>query len=169
MSVNWVTLDNQQRPVPLPGEEFVFEQNDSDARLSLSCKTIDKTPGATIDSSAGGRLFLSTQRLIYLAESTDSRYHIEGKGDALFDNLAVPLSGFKGARLHQPWIGPNAWVGVFVPTNGGGLNPELAMWEMKISFATGGALDFARLFQRALEARTLQQSHIDELPQYTPI
>lgn len=162
MSVNWVTLNDNKQPIPLPREEFVFQQI---TRLSMVCRTINKTPGARIEGAAEA-IYLSAQRVIFLSNSDSSQYHIDGKGDANFENISIPLSNFKGAKLHQPWIGPNAWIGAFTPTPSGGLDPELAMWEIKISFPSGGAFEFAKKFEQAMRAESLNQSHIDELPQY---
>lgn len=165
MSVDWVTLDQNKHPIPLPSEEFIYQRL-SDDRVPLAIKTVNMSTGGNINC-ATGRIYLSTQRLVYVGTSESSRYHVDGKGDKNFESISIPLTNISSARLHQPWIGPNAWVAGFTPVKNGGLEPELAVWEIKLTFGSGGAIDFAQVFERAMQARSVNQVHIDELPQYS--
>lgn len=210
MSVNWVNLNGKGVPVPLPGEEFIFSSQVSQ-KLPATIQTVASSSGGTTSTSSkpvgiiecsNGYVYLSAQRLIYVAEGSkgtestaptsssnsgggvlgsiwssfsdsglvgpSTRYHVEGLGDRNFDNISIPLQKFNSARLIQPWVGPNGWAGAFTAVKDGGLEPDQLLWEIKMTFTAGGALEFAKTFEKAVRAAQMNQNHIDELPAYTP-
>lgn len=188
MSINWVTLNEKGEPVPLPNEEFIYVSTKGQ-RIPLRMKTVGDGGGSRVESG-NGRIWLSTERIVYIVEEGErgeegvvwgiwdrlregsgygrgGKYHVGGLGDRNFDNLSVALKEFESGRLVQPWVGPNGWAGVFRGVRDGGLEPEGRLWEMEVTFMGGGAVEFGRVFERAVRARELEQSHIEELPVYS--
>lgn len=171
MSVNQIQLP----PATYAGETFVHKTNPSSQRVTATLETIGtssstSTTAATIQSSHG-TVYLSTRRLIYVPEialeSTTSSYHIAGKGDRNFESVSIPLDRISDSHLHQPWIGPNGWVAVVAPVEGGGMEPESSMWMLKLVFKDGGVYEFVDAFTKSVEARQRGQGHIEDLPVYT--
>lgn len=145
-----------------------------------------------------GSLYLSTQRLVYIPDkSASSKFHVtfkassEGSSDSRselrgvdrnFESIAIPLKYISNAKLQQPWIGANSWIANFMPVPNGGLDTpaqidssgkqtqqNVGLWEIKITFSSGGAIDFYTVFGKAMQARSMEVQHIDELPAYSPM
>lgn len=53
--------------------------------------------------------------------------------------------------MTAPWFGANAWVAVLKPVTGGGIPPQHAFVEAKLTFQEGGAYDFRRVFEEVKE------------------
>jgi len=55
-----------------------------------------------------------------------------------------------------PFFGPNVWTAIVKPVPGGGIPPQHAALELKMTFKDGGAYDFATTYERIKER--LQQA-----------
>lgn len=152
MSINWV-MTKDGKPIELPEESFVF-----------SCDRVSFALHSNHGNMAGeGKLYLSKQRLVFLALAPD-KYHVKGKGDKHFRDFAVALTKVYGAKVVQPWFGPNKWQADVLPVVGGGLEPDNQLWQLSLTFKDGGVFDFSSKIAQILE----EEAKKDELPEYRP-
>lgn len=152
MSINWVMQKNGV-PVELPQEAFVLSYQ----RVSLD---MNSSHG---NIASEGKIYLSRKRLVFIA-STSSRYHVRDKGDKEFRDLTVPLKQIYGARVVQPWFGPNKWKADIRPVPEGGLEPDNQLWQLSLTFKDGGVFDFSTRMEALIE----EEQRKDELPEYRP-
>ncbi|KAI9248575.1 hypothetical protein BDA99DRAFT_525060 [Phascolomyces articulosus] len=144
MSLNWAMLTSEQGdPVLLPGEQ---------GRLY----TQDKIKAVLNDQSsnweAKGRVWISNQRIVVIAESGS------------FRTLNIPLRSLKNWKLEQPWFSANYITGLVMPTPGGGLQRPTTL---TLSFTEGGAIEFTNVYRHLIE--TIATGGMEEpLPLYQP-
>ncbi|GAB7342832.1 hypothetical protein MBLNU457_g0959t1 [Dothideomycetes sp. NU457] len=141
MSVNWVMLDPSKPNTftPLPSESTLYT---SPPRTALSITSLNKYPGSqpyTVSSSAG-TLFLTNRRIIYLSSPSTPQ----------FQSFSAPILNLQDSHVTAPWIGPNAWIALCKPVQGGGIPVSNAV-EVKITFKDGGAYDFSSRYERVRE------------------
>ena len=146
MSVNWVMLDPSKPNTftPLPSESTLYT---SPPRTALSITSLNKFPGSqpySVSSSAG-TLFLTNRRVVYLASPTTPQ----------LQSFSAPILNLQDSHVTAPWIGPNAWVALCKPVQGGNI-PVANAVEIKITFKDGGAYDFSSRYERVRER--LQQA-----------
>ena len=95
----------------------------------------------------------------------------------------APILNLQDTRISAPFFGPNVWTGILQPVTGGGIPPQHAFVEIKMTFKEGGAFDFHSTFERIRDSllravETAQASgheldmgnvHLDELPAYNEV
>jgi len=160
---------------PLPWERILFK---SPARTTLSLQSSNSFPGKQPFSvqSSGGVAYLTNQRIVYLPTTPTPQ----------LQSFSAPILNLQDAHVSAPFFGPNVWIAVLQPVTGGGIPPQHAYIEMKMTFKDGGAFDFHTTFEEvkaslshALEiAREsghttgqtsnidLSNVHLDQLPAY---
>lgn len=129
---------------PLPSESTLYT---SPPRTALSITSLNKYPGSqpyTVTSSAG-TLFLTNRRIIYLASPSTPQ----------LQSFSAPILNLQDSHVTAPWIGPNAWVALCRPVQGGGI-PVANAVEVKMTFKDGGAYDFSSRYEVVRER--LQQA-----------
>ncbi|MCJ1356566.1 MAG: hypothetical protein MMC33_006561 [Icmadophila ericetorum] len=133
-------LDNRKGFVPLPREKIIFT---SPPRTALSLQTPNSYPGKEPFSlqSATGTAFLTNQRIVYLPATSTPQ----------LQSFATPILNLQDAHVTAPFFGPNVWTGVLLPVIGGGIPPQHAYLEIKLTFKDGGAFDFHSNFERVKE------------------
>ena len=72
-----------------------------------------------------------------------------------FKSFSAPISNLQDTHVAAPFFGPNAWLAVLQPVNGGGIPPHHAFVKLKMTFKEGGAFDFSSTYERIKE--TLSQ------------
>lgn len=130
---------------PLPGEKTLYT---SPPRTALCLQSLNKFPGMEpyIIQSSSGWVHLTNRRLIYLPASPTPQ----------FQSFAAPILNLHDTHVTTPWFGPNVWTATVQPVSGGGIPPQHAALELKITFKDGGAFDFHTNFERLKER--LQQA-----------
>lgn len=130
---------------PLPGEKTLYT---SPPRTTLSLQSLNKYPGKEpyIIQSSAGCVHLTNRRLIYLPASPTPELH----------SFAAPILNLHDTHVTAPWFGPNVWTSIVQPVSGGGIPPQHAALELKITFKEGGAFDFHTNYERLKER--LQQA-----------
>jgi hypothetical protein len=157
MSVNWVSISSNL-PVELPEEKFKLSNN-VDFTLSLVSTSVKCVTCKAV-------AFISNRRLIVLPKGTVN-YHVSGRGDRPFDSFASDVKRIYGAKLIQPWFGPNAWQADILPAIGGGLEPDNQLWRVDLVFKDGGAFDFTDM--TALQVTNARENDgAEPLPAYEP-
>ena len=66
-------------------------------------------------------------------------------------SFAAPILNLQDTHVTAPFFGPNVWTGVLLPVTGGGIPPQHAYLEIKLTFKDGGAFDFHSNFERVKE------------------
>jgi len=174
-------LDETKGFVPLPRERILFT---TPQRTTLSLQSSNSYPGKeplSIHSSAGTG-YLTNQRLVYLPTAPTPS----------LQSFSAPILNLQDTHVSAPFFGPNVWTGILQPVPGGGIPPQHAFIEIKMTFKDGGAFDFHSSFERIKEnlsqaiemAREsgqvvtgnanqpqvdLSQVHLDQLPAYEEI
>ncbi|WPG97744.1 Hypothetical protein R9X50_00052500 [Acrodontium crateriforme] len=150
MSINWVMLSQGANPpyTPLPNEQSLFT---SPPRVVLSLSTPAHYPGAQQEpfsvSSASGIVYLTNRRVIYLPDKPTEK----------FKSFSTPLLNLHDSHITSPFFGPNAWIALLQPVQGGGIPaPRTGVVELKLTFKDGGAFDYHTIFERVKER--LQQT-----------
>eukprot|EP00301_Raphidiophrys_heterophryoidea_P025007 c8284_g1_i1.p1 GENE.c8284_g1_i1~~c8284_g1_i1.p1 ORF type:complete len:213 (-),score=54.03 c8284_g1_i1:802-1389(-) len=126
MALNPPTLSGL--PQAFPSEVFVLR------RIGIRCVT-----SKPFKYSCDGELFISTLRMIFVAEEVTQQ--ISG-----FD---IPLANMSDEAFNQPIFGCNNLAFRLSPIPGGGLSSTC---EMKLEFRDGGAGTFLEVFIRSLGA-----------------
>lgn len=124
---------------PLPSETTLYT---SPPRTSLSINSLNKYPGSqpyTL-ASASGTLCLTNRRVIYLSSPSTPQ----------FQSFSAPILNLQDSHVTAPWIGPNAWIALCKPVQGGNIPVSHAV-EVKITFKDGGAYEFASRYERVRE------------------
>lgn len=133
---------------PLPGERTLFT---SPPRIGFSLSTPSHYPAKQQQpfslTHSGGILYLTNRRIIYLPD----------KGTEKLQSFAAPILNFHDSHVTAPFFGPNVWMALLQPTQGGGIpTPPTGVVEIKLTFKEGGAFDFHTNFERVKER--LQQA-----------
>lgn len=68
-----------------------------------------------------------------------------------FKSFSAPISNLQDTRVAAPFFGPNAWLAVLQPVNGGGIPPHHAFVKLKMTFKEGGAFDLSSTYERIKE------------------
>lgn len=71
-------------------------------------------------------------------------------------SFAAPILNLHDTHVTAPFFGPNVWTALLQPVAGGGIPPQHAALELKMTFKDGGAFDFHSKFERIKER--LQQA-----------
>lgn len=103
MALNSVMLSKLLQPVPLPQEKTLLFIHNVTATLHKMA------PGSTSEfdkdskpiTSAGGTVFISNQRVVYVGKDAGS---LQGTENG-FKTLSVNLRNYLDGRLIQPWLG----------------------------------------------------------------
>lgn len=140
---------------PLPNERTLFT---SSPRIALNITTPAHYPGKQQQpfslSSASGVLYLTNRRLIFLPE----------KSTPQLQSFAASILSLHDSRVTAPWFGPNVWIALLQPTQGGGIPvPSGGVVECKFTFKEGGAFDFHAQYERVRERlqQAVEVSRID--------
>ncbi|KAK3079137.1 hypothetical protein LTS18_005648 [Coniosporium uncinatum] len=132
MSVNWVMLSDTEGFVPLPNEQRLYK---SPPRTTISLQTLNKFPG----------------REPYSVQSSAGSVHLTNRR-----SFTAPILNLQDTHVTAPFFGPNVWTAIVKPVPGGGIPPQHAALELKMTFKDGGAYDFATTYERIKER--LQQA-----------
>ncbi|CZT25104.1 uncharacterized protein RCC_10833 [Ramularia collo-cygni] len=150
MSVNWVLLSptaSKTPYTPLPSETTVLT---SPPRISLSISIPSHYPAKQQQpyslTHPSGTVYLTNRRIIYLPD----------KPSATVQSFAAPILNLHDSHVTAPFFGPNAWIALLQPVQGGGIpTPSGGVVELKLTFKEGGAFDFHTAYERVRE-RLLQ-------------
>jgi len=162
MALNWAMLSPERAPVPLLNEATIVTLPAAEVILDIP----DAPPalGTSAGGSGGsrrlkglGKLYLTKQRLIYVASKQDDE----------FDSLSIPLPAILASEFKQPLFGSNFLAIEIKPSTNGGLTGgtkgEIRLKDQgMIKFAT--VLDEAR--QQATFMKRQADSEADTLPLY---
>ena len=109
--------------------------------------------------------------------------YLPANPDPSLKSFMAPIQNLKDTRISAPFFGPNVWTGILKPVTGGGIPPQCAFVEIKMTFKEGGAFDFHSTFERVRDSllqalETAEASgqafdpehvHLDELPAYNEV
>ncbi|RMX78835.1 hypothetical protein D0869_08765 [Hortaea werneckii] len=147
---SWVMLSPTSNPpyTPLPNEQTLFT---SPPRVGFSLSTPSHFPGKQQQpynfTNSTGILYITSRRIIYLPEKPSKE----------FQSFAAPILNLHDSHCTAPWFGPNVWIALLQPVQGGGIpTPSTGVLEIKLTFKEGGAFDFHTTFERVKER--LQQA-----------
>lgn len=142
---SWVMLSPTTNPpyTPLPNEQNLFT---SPPRIGFSLSTPSHFPGKQQQpynlSHSSGLLYLTNRRIIYLPEKPTKE----------FQSFAAPILNLHDSHCTAPWFGPNVWIALLQPVQGGGVPvPATGVLEIKFTFKEGGVFDFHTHFERVKE------------------
>jgi len=151
--------------VPLPGEQRLYT---SPPRTTLSLQTLNKYPGKEPFSiqSSSGCVYLTNRRVglshhslrLRLDQLTDVHkiVYLPASPTPQLQSFAAPVLNLHDTHVTAPFFGPNVWTALLQPVAGGGIPPQHAALELKMTFKEGGAFDFHSKFERIKER--LQQA-----------
>lgn len=133
---------------PLAGEQTLYQ---SPPRIGLSISTPSHYPAKQqqpfSQSHPVGRLYLTNRRIIYLPDKPSDK----------IQSFAAPLLNLHDSHVTAPFFGPNVWIALLQPVQGGGIPiPSGGVVELKLTFKDGGAFDFHTNYERVRER--LQQA-----------
>eukprot|EP01025_Chloroclados_australasicus_P029046 TRINITY_DN2886_c0_g1_i1.p1 TRINITY_DN2886_c0_g1~~TRINITY_DN2886_c0_g1_i1.p1 ORF type:complete len:223 (+),score=33.62 TRINITY_DN2886_c0_g1_i1:102-770(+) len=143
------TLARDTIPAPFPGESILLQRKG----INIDINGVRTSSGKW---QTRGVLYLTTVRMVFVAEKTDQR-----SGLAAFD---LPLVYLQDIKFNQPILGANNLSGEVWPAiEGGGPAGTYPPHGFKLYFKEGGVGTFLPLFFRSLQnarvwyARTQQQ------------
>jgi len=162
-SINWTMLDDQQNPVPLPGEERVMDI-DQGVEVTLQVPSTRSTGG--IGGSGDklketGRLRLTDKRLIFQAARGS------GNTKPTFDSLSVLLHGILSTQFQQPTFAANYLIMELKPAAGGGLSEGT---RCEVRFKDQPMLPFINTLDKSRERAVYRMRDAmfeDDLPTYS--
>ncbi|KAH8096631.1 hypothetical protein BXZ70DRAFT_327403 [Cristinia sonorae] len=166
MALNWAMLSPDRAPIPLP-DELIIRTVDAGVELTVIIPNSPPTGSATSGGSGGhkkmkemGRLFLTDQRLIFVADVSQRK--------PSFESLSIPLTGLMSTKFEQPLLGSNFLTIEIKPTSNGGLKEgskaEIRMKDKGI-FEFASSLDKTR--ERAVYMKRQQADEEEGLPTYS--
>ncbi|BFZ57927.1 hypothetical protein PYCC9005_004982 [Savitreella phatthalungensis] len=180
MSLNWLTVTDDEQLVPLEDEEVLtrLEQVHADV------------PG--IGSAPQGIAWVTTKRIAFCRTSkvsssnaTDAKSWIQSYLPALLtgaqspapqshthlDSLSIPLARIRKTSLEQPLFGANAYVVEFVGVAGGGWITDSPLVVARFTCVNGGSETFVRAVANAarqFSELARQKEEANALPAYEP-
>lgn len=106
-------------------------------------------------------------------------------------NFSAPILNLQDTFVRAPFFGANYWTAAVRPVAGGGIPPNHAIVELKLTFREGGAFDYHTVFEQIKErlhhalslareegrgigglgpmgAAELAAVHLEQLPAYEP-
>ncbi|KAK0934581.1 hypothetical protein LTR29_013847 [Friedmanniomyces endolithicus] len=147
---SWVMLSPSTNPpfTPLPGEQTLFA---SPPRIGFALATPAHYPGKQQQpfslAHSSGILYITNRRILYLPDKATEK----------LQSFAAPILNFHDSHVTAPFFGPNVWMALLQPVQGGGIPvPGTGVVEVKLTFKEGGAFDFHTHFERVKER--LQQA-----------
>ncbi|THH31896.1 hypothetical protein EUX98_g2266 [Antrodiella citrinella] len=166
MALNWAMLSPDRAPIPLP-DELIIRTVDVGVDLTVTIPNAPPTGSVTSGGSGGakkmkemGRLFLTDQRLIFVADASQRK--------PTFESLSIPLTSLLSSKFEQPLLGSNYLVLDIKPATAGGLKDgtraEIRMKEKGI-FEFASTLDKTR--ERAVYMKRQQADEEEGLPTYS--
>jgi hypothetical protein len=177
MALNWVMLNPNRIPVPLP-QEMTVTTIDSGVEISLTIPDVPPTGASNAGGSGGikklkayGKLYLTDQRvrrttrlLLIHIPKTDRRgdtFLLSFCGDAqhtlqfifisdspAFESLSVPLHALLSTRFEQPAFGANYLSFEIRPSPEGGLTDGTLV---ELRFRDRAMFEFVSLLEKARE------------------
>jgi len=94
-----------------------------------------------------GVLYLTNRRILYIPDKSTDK----------LQSFAAPILNLHDSHVTAPFFGPNVWLALLQPTQGGGIPiPGGGVVEIKLTFKDGGAFDFHTKFEQVKER--LQQA-----------
>ena len=174
MALNWAMLDPNRSPVPLP-EEMTITKVDSGVDLAIAVAPANSSSGPSNSRDppqtpspvnttgtfqklkATGRVWLTDQRFIYVAEPGSS-----------FESLSVPLPSILSTGFHQPTFGSNYLTFELKPSPDGNL---IEGTSVEIRFKDRAMFEFASMLEKTREKAIYMKKQAAEeeegLPTYT--
>jgi len=157
MALNWVMLESDGSPVPLPGEAFVNIFFDTDVSVFVAAAT---------PLRASGAMYASHQRLVFVnnADATSSNPASEQRSG--LKSLSIPHVHILQSEFQQPWFSANYLSLLVQPAAEGGLTSRTVV---EIRFNDQGLFPFVEMVDK-LRARAIAQRRevreADTLPAY---
>ncbi|KAJ1923445.1 hypothetical protein IWQ60_005888 [Tieghemiomyces parasiticus] len=132
MALNCVMMDPvSNTPVPLPNESILYHQGSVQFLLEHG----SGYPGDSITiQAAQGTLYLTNQRVIYVSKKPST---------PAFTDFTVPLANIRDGLFVQPWLAPNAYTCVILPTRVPNSPLPSGPCRLKLMFKEGGGFDFS--------------------------
>ncbi|SPO04951.1 uncharacterized protein DNG_07636 [Cephalotrichum gorgonifer] len=139
---SWVMLSRSGSLVKLPHEKILYTTN---SRVSLDVSVPKSPQGRTPTpftlKSDNGTTYITNQRIIYLPAKTTED----------FKSFAAPILNFEDSHIGSPWFGSWYWSAVVTPVAQGGIPPDIARVDLKLTFKEGGHNDFVSKFEELKE------------------
>lgn len=177
MALNWTMLDPKRKPIPLPDEIQLIEEDN--AEVSLTIPNAPPSQGATAGGSGGSRRVKATGK----AHLTDHRvgctpYYVtclltDERRQLIFvasspnpdlDSLSVPLASILATSFEQPLFGSNYLSFDIKPSVDGGLTPGT---KAEIRLKDRGLFAFVSLLEKSREKaiymKRQMESEVDTL------
>ncbi|KAF9527991.1 hypothetical protein CPB83DRAFT_855148 [Crepidotus variabilis] len=164
MALNWVMLNANRAPVPLPNEMNITTVEGVEVVV-----IIPDAPPAGSSSSGGsggikklkgfGKTFLTDQRFIFTSPDSTS---------ATFESLSAPLHAILSTRFEQPTFGANYLSFEVKPSPEGGLTEGT---KVEVRFKDRAMFEFVSLLEKARERsiymKRLPEEDDENLPSYS--
>lgn len=80
-----------------------------------------------------------------------------------FKSFAAPILNFEDSHISSPWFGSWYWFAVVTPVSQGGIPPDIARVEVKLTFKDGGHNEFRSRFEELKE----RLHHVREIQRET--
>lgn len=158
MALNWVMLNPNRIPVPLP-HEMTITTIDSGVEILLTIPTAASTgggSGGTKRLKAHGKVYLTDQRVCYIKYSTRASNvfltfldkFIFISDSPAFESLSVPLHAVLSTRFEQPTFGANFLSFEVKPSSEGGLSDGT---HVELRFKERAMFEFVSLLEKSRE------------------
>ncbi|KZT29487.1 hypothetical protein NEOLEDRAFT_1107256 [Neolentinus lepideus HHB14362 ss-1] len=146
MALNWAMLSLKRTPVPLPHEQTITTV-DSDVELHLIIPHVPPAgsvssggSGSSKDMKETGRIWLTDQRLVFVADTKDHK--------PIFESLSVHLTSIQATKFEQPYFGANYLVIEIKPSPEGGLTEGT---KAEIRLKDKGLFSFVSILEKTRE------------------
>ncbi|PKS11487.1 hypothetical protein jhhlp_003251 [Lomentospora prolificans] len=151
---SWVMLSRSGEIVRLP-HEHILHSTGSRVSIDLTVpKSLQgRTPTPFSMKSDNGIAYITNQRVIYLPSKPTEE----------FKSFAAPILNFEDSHISSPWFGSWYWVAVVTPVSQGGISPDIARVEVKLTFKDGGHNEFRNKFEELKE----RLHHVREIERET--
>lgn len=177
MALNWTMLDPKRKPIPLPDEIQLIEEDN--AEVSLTIPNAPPSQGATAGGSGGSRRVKATgkahltdhrvgciQHYVFCLLTDDRRQliFVASSPNPDLDSLSVPLASILATSFEQPLFGSNYLSFDIKPSVDGGLTPGT---KAEIRLKDRGLFAFVSLLEKSREKaiymKRQMESEVDTL------
>ncbi|PPQ95881.1 hypothetical protein CVT26_015573 [Gymnopilus dilepis] len=163
MALNWLMLNPDRTPVPLPNE-MTITTIDSGVEISITIPDAPPT-GSSSAGGSGGVKKLKAQGKCWL---TDQRFLFAAVPGFSWESLTVPLHAILSTRFEQPTFGANYLLFNVKPSPEGGLTDNTSV---ELRFKDRAMFEFVSLLEKARERAIYMKRQLAEedegLPTYT--
>ncbi|KAF8914419.1 hypothetical protein CPB84DRAFT_1759208 [Gymnopilus junonius] len=163
MALNWLMLNSNRTPVPLPNEMTITT---IDSGVDISITVPDAPPSGS--SSAGGSGGVKKLRATGRSWLTDQRFLFAADSGSSFESLSVPLHSILTTKFEQPTFGANYLSFNVKPSSDGGLTEGTSV---EVRFKDRAMFEFVSLLEKSRERAIYMKRQLAEedegLPTYT--